>query len=79
MFPASPIRRRSPQAASKASRDEAQIRAWWTQFPDAMIGVPTGPESGVWVTDIDVDQGKGIDGFPLWHQLIARSEKSRRH
>ncbi len=37
-----------------------------------MIGVPTGPESGVWVTDIDVDEGKGIDGFPLWHQLIAQ-------
>ena len=30
------------------------------------------PESGVWVTDIDVDEGKGIDGFPLWHQLIAQ-------
>ncbi len=55
-----------------ASSDEAQIRAWWTQFTDAMIGVPTGPNSGVWVTDIDVDEGKGIDGFPLWHQLIAQ-------
>ena len=31
-----------------ASRDEAQVRAWFgAQFPDAMIGIPTGSASRV--------------------------------
>ena len=56
-----------------ASRDEAQVRAWFgAQFPDAMIGIPTGSASGLWVVDVDIDPIKKIDGFPLWHQLIAQ-------
>jgi hypothetical protein len=31
-----------------------QIVKWWTQHPDAMIGVPTGSASGFWALDIDV-------------------------
>jgi hypothetical protein len=37
-----------------ATCDEQQIREWWTTWPQAMIGVPTGPASGIDVIDIDL-------------------------
>jgi hypothetical protein len=36
-----------------ATTDPEQITAWWRKWPRAMIGMPTGPVSGVWVLDID--------------------------
>ncbi|MFL0587685.1 bifunctional DNA primase/polymerase [Sphingomonas olei] len=36
-----------------ASCDPAVIRAWWAQWPDAMIAAPTGAAIGAWVLDID--------------------------
>jgi putative DNA primase/helicase len=47
------------------SRDEKQIRAWWRQWPNAMIGVLTGPASGFWVLDVDIDPEKDLNGFPV--------------
>jgi putative DNA primase/helicase len=37
----------------QATCDAEQIQKWWTQFPDALIGVPTGALSGLFVVDID--------------------------
>jgi hypothetical protein len=37
-----------------ANRDEAQIRDWWSRWPNALIGVPTGHASGFVVLDVDV-------------------------
>lgn len=36
-----------------ATTDERVIRSWWAEHPGAMIGMPTGARSGVWVLDID--------------------------
>ena len=36
-----------------ATTDLDQIRRWWTRWPDALVGIPTGPDSGVWVLDVD--------------------------
>lgn len=36
-----------------ATTDAAQIRQWWARWPDAMIGMPAGEATGVWVLDID--------------------------
>lgn len=36
-----------------ASLDPDTVRAWWIRWPQAMIGMPTGPASGVWVLDVD--------------------------
>lgn len=44
-----------------ATTDAGQISAWAEQWPDALIGVPTGKESGLFVLDVDVKNGK--DGF----------------
>ena len=75
VFPCNPDDKRpfTVHGFKDASREEAQVRAWWTRFPDAMIGIPTGEISGVWVLDIDVDPVKGVNGFPLWSELIARN------
>jgi hypothetical protein len=40
-----------------ATLDLDKITAWWTANPDANIGVPTGPESGIAVVDIDPRAG----------------------
>jgi Bifunctional DNA primase/polymerase, N-terminal len=44
-----------------ASRDAAVIAAWWSCWPQALIGMPTGPASGRNVLDIDVKTDNGFD------------------
>jgi len=41
-----------------ATRDENQIRQWWDKYPNALIGVPTGSMSGLFVVDIDQSNEK---------------------
>src|SRR5215813_4937010 len=50
-----------------ATSDAAQIRAWWSKWPDALIGVPTGSASGFFVADKDVKDGK--NGIHDMHRL----------
>jgi hypothetical protein len=38
---------------NKATTDEDQVRAWWSKWPDANIGVPTGLSNGFITLDID--------------------------
>jgi putative DNA primase/helicase len=40
-----------------ASKDERTIVTWWTRWPDAMIGAPTG-STGVFVVDVDGPKGE---------------------
>lgn len=40
-----------------ATADEACIRRWWSKWPDANIGVPTGALSGLLVVDVDPRNG----------------------
>lgn len=40
-----------------ATTDEAQIKRWWRQWPDAAIGVPAGPTTGWFVLDVDMPAG----------------------
>ena len=42
-----------------ATTDEPQLRAWWSEWPAAMVGVPTGETSGIFVLDVDVDRDTG--------------------
>jgi hypothetical protein len=46
-----PLVRWQPYQRQRA--DEAQIRAWWRQWPVANIGIVTGPISGLVVLDVD--------------------------
>jgi hypothetical protein len=49
---------RTRSGLKEASRDLAVIRAWWKRWPDANIGVATGPESGLLVLDVDGKAGE---------------------
>ncbi len=47
----------SPNGFKDATTHPEQIARWWTTWPDANIGMPTGSASGVFVLDVD-----GADG-----------------
>jgi putative DNA primase/helicase len=52
-----------------ATTDEAQIRAWWRQYPGALIGMPTGLRAGVVVVDLDprsFEAGDMLDALETW-------------
>ena len=54
VFPCKPDKRPWTEHGFKdASRNIEQIAGWWDQWPDALIGVPTGAESKLLVIDID--------------------------
>lgn len=49
---------RTPHGLKDASGDAEKIREWWKQWPDANIGILTGPESGILVLDVDGEAGR---------------------
>jgi len=51
----------------KATTDEDQIRAWWKEWPRALIGIRAGAASGVFVIDVD-----GEAGLANWHAIVAK-------
>lgn len=53
-------------AYKAATADVAQVRLWWQQWPEANIGLATGRVSGLWVLDIDGEQGEAS-----FEQLVA--------
>jgi DNA polymerase I len=42
-----------PHGVTSATTDEALIKTWWRQWPDANVGVATGADSGIFVLDVD--------------------------
>lgn len=50
-----------------ATRDEQAIRAYFKN--GAQIGVATGPESGLFVLDVDIDHETGINGYETLEYL----------
>ncbi len=62
VFPCGPDKRPLTTNGFKSARtDQEQIKQWWLQWPDAMIGVATGEASGIAV--LDLDRKKEVDGF----------------
>lgn len=59
VFPCKP-RGKQPLTRSgfrDATTNEARIREWWTHWPDANLGLPTGAVTGLVVLDVDGDEG----------------------
>lgn len=56
----------TPHGFADATLELTRLRAWWRRWPEALIGMPTGPASGTAVIDVDPQ------GLP-W--LYARSMK----
>lgn len=52
-----------------ATADPGQVDAWWSRWPHANIGIPTGATSGVEVVDVDVHAtGTGFPAFRAAHR-----------
>ncbi len=74
----------TPRGFLDASTDAAIIERWWRQWPEALIGLPTGSPSGVVVLDVDVkdhrangfdtleDLGHVVPSSPLVHTVSGR-------
>ncbi len=45
-----------------ATRNVGKVVQWWTNEPDANIGVPTGAVSGLTVIDVDIKPRLGKHG-----------------
>src|SRR6516162_259501 len=57
IFPVDPADK-SPLCAHgfhDATANERQVRRWWRRWPNAMIGMPTGPRTRIWVLDVDAE------------------------
>src|SRR6266571_5254500 len=74
VFPCNPLDKKplTINGFKDAVADEEQIRRWWEKWPNAMIATPTGSASGMWVTDVDIDLVKKINGPATLAKLIAR-------
>lgn len=70
----------------EATTNPAQVHSWWSRWPDANVGLPTGPSIGAWVLDVDPDH-EGDDTLarleaehgPLPPTLTARTGSGGRH
>ena len=74
-----PLARLAPNGLLDATTDEAVISGWWTQYPRANIGVRTGPESGIWVLDIDAYKGGAfaLEDLESTHGKLPTSIRAR--
>jgi len=92
VFPCKPDKRPyTPNGFHNAVTDDAAIRTWWSGWPDAIPGIRTGAESGVFVLDIDRPKvAGGPDGedslaelesqhSPLPRTLTAKTPRGGRH
>ena len=61
----------TPHGCKDAKKDPGAIKAWWSKYPDAGIGIATGSMSNLIVIDEDIDDTKGLDGY----QEVSNWEK----
>jgi hypothetical protein len=48
----------TPRGHHDATTDLDTVLRWWGRWPDALVGIPAGPDSGVWVIDVDGEVGR---------------------
>src|SRR5712691_7564353 len=73
VFPLAPgtkVPLKDSNGVKDATKNTDQIRAWWTENPDANIGCATGAASGRTVLDVDTKEGK--DGETSLSALVAK-------
>jgi hypothetical protein len=52
--------------------DEDEIRADFARWPEAGVGMVTGPDSGMFVIDVDSPEGHEYNGIANWEELQDR-------
>jgi hypothetical protein len=55
-----------------ATRNVDEIKADFTKWTDANIGIPTGRDNGIFVVDVDTADGHGVDGYASLAALEAQ-------
>lgn len=68
----------------EATTDEQRIRSWWRTWPDANIGIATGPRSSFWALDVDAGGEETLEVLqhelgPLPATVEARTGSGGRH
>lgn len=56
-----------------ATTDEGRIRRWWSRWPDANIGIPTGERSGLLVLDVDEHGFTSLDALEEEHGQLPET------
>lgn len=54
LFPVATDKRPFVRWKEGATTDQRKLAQWWQEWPNAMIGMPTGSKSGIVVLDVDV-------------------------
>lgn len=54
------------------TRDEAVIKADVAKWPNQLVGIATGPDSGIFVIDVDTKEGHDVDGDASLRKLEAK-------
>lgn len=52
-----------------ATTDTETIKKWWTEYPNANIGIATGTVNSILVIDVDVNHGNDVDGTETLRDL----------
>ena len=70
VFPVPPGEKKSHKSAEHSggrkwgkTSDPAEIERDWQRWPDANVGIATGPESGFFVVEADTKEGHEVDGI----------------
>ena len=70
VFPVPPGEKKSHKSAEHSggrkwgkTSDPAEIERDWQRWPDANVGIATGPESGFFVVEADTKEGHDVDGI----------------
>ena len=73
------LRAKSPLTSNgfkAATQDEAQIRRWWSERPDALVGVPTGSVTRIVAVDYDhKSAGQAAQDWISEHQDVLISTR----
>lgn len=69
VFPVCPLTKKplAKRGFHDAKNCEATIRRWWLTLPSALVAIPTGATTGLWVLDVD-----GANGRANLVALLAR-------
>jgi len=67
----------TPRGHKDASIDPETISAWWSRWPQANIGLVTGACSGVFVLDVDGEEGEAsLDMLESQHERLPPTAES---